>query len=96
MMAPDNNRVRVYFAGAAGDIYGFNYRIRIAYSRNWGTYNNPNYSTNTACMLEVKKHVEKAWGLDFGLRIAADMGSLYGNRMGAMITISKQGIIHSY
>ena len=96
MMTSDNNRVRVYFAGVTGDIYGFRYRLKISHSRNWGTYNNPSYSTNTACMLEVKKLVEKAWGLDFGLRIAADMGTQYGNRIGAMITISKQGIIHSY
>ena len=96
MMSPDNNRVRVYFAGIAGDIYGFNYRVKISHARNWGTYNQPKYSTNTACMLEVKKHVEKAWGLDFGVRMAADMGTQYGNRFGAMITISKQGIIHSY
>ncbi len=96
MMSPDNNRVRVYFAGIAGDIYGFNYRVKISHARNWGTYNQPKYSTNTACMLEVKKHVEKAWGLDFGIRMAADMGTQYGNRFGAMITISKQGIIHSY
>ena len=96
MMSPDNNRVRVYFAGIAGDIYGFNYRVKISHARNWGTYNQPKYSTNTACMLEVKKHVEKAWGLDFGVRMATDMGTQYGNRFGAMITISKQGIIHSY
>ena len=96
MMSPNNNRVRVYFAGIAGDIYGFNYRVKISHARNWGTYNQPKYSTNTACMLEVKKHVEKAWGLDFGVRMAADMGTQYGNRFGAMITISKQGIIHSY
>ena len=96
MMSPDNNRVRVYFAGIAGDIYGFNYRVKISHARNWGTYNQPKYSTNTACMLEVQKHVEKAWGLDFGVRMAADMGTQYGNRFGAMITISKQGIIHSY
>ena len=96
MMCPDNNRVRVYFAGIAGDIYGFNYRVKFSHARNWGTYNQPKYSTNTACMLEVKKHVEKAWGLDFGVRMAADMGTQYGNRFGAMITISKQGIIHSY
>lgn len=96
MMSPDNNRVRVYFAGIAGDIYGFNYRVKISHARNWGTYKQPSYSTNTACMLEVSKHVEKAWGLDFGVRMAADMGTQYGNRFGAMITISKQGIIHSY
>lgn len=96
MMTPDNNRVRVYFAGATGDIYGFNYQVKISHARNWGTYNNPNFSTNTACMLDVKKHVKEAWGLDFGLRLAADIGTQYGNRFGAMITISKQGIIHSY
>lgn len=96
MMTPDNNRVRVCFVGASGDIYGFKYRIITSHARNWGTYDNPNYSTNTACMLEVKKQVGKAWGLDFGLRMAADIGTQYGNRFGAMITISKQGIIHSY
>ena len=96
MMTPDNNRVRVYFAGATGDIYGFNYQVKISHARNWGTYSSPNFSTNTACMLDVKKHVKEAWGLDFGLRLAADIGTQYGNRFGAMITISKQGIIHSY
>lgn len=96
MMTPNNNRVRVYFAGISGDIYGFRYRIITSHARNWGTYNSPNYSTNTACMIEVQKTIEKAWGLDFGLRLAADIGTQFGNRFGVNLTIRKQGIIHSY
>lgn len=95
-LRPDNNRVRVHHAGVAGDIYGFRYRLLASYVRNWGTYRTPQMSHNTALMLEVKKEVKQAWGLDFGLRLAADFGDQYGNRFGAMLTVSKQGLIHSY
>ena len=50
-------------------------------------------STNTATLLEVTKHVEKAWELDFGISLAGDFGSQFGNQFGAMLTIRKQGII---
>lgn len=96
MMSPENNRVRTHFAGIMGDIYGYRYRVMAAYTRNWGTYEHPQYSQNTAVMLEVHRRMQKVWDMDFGVRLAADLGSQYGNRFGAMITISKQGIIHSY
>ena len=67
-----------------------------SYTRNWGTYRAQKTSQNTALMIEVKKHVEKAWGLDFGVRLAADFGSQFGNQFGALITVAKRGIIHSY
>jgi len=92
-MQPDNNRVRVHLAGIAGDIYGFQYRLLASYARNWGRYAKPKESHNTALMLEVKKHVPQAWGLDFGIRLAADIGDQYGNRFGAMITVCKEGMI---
>lgn len=90
-----NNRVRVHHFGIRGDIYGFMYRAKASYARNYG--NNPGnrnvLSTNTAVLLEVKKHVEQAWGLDFGLRLAGDFGSQWGTQIGAQIVISKRGII---
>ena len=90
-----NSRVRVHHIGMRGDIYGFQYRLKASYARN---FNNSNRirtleSTNTAILLEVTKNVPQAWGLDFGLRLAADFGSQWGNQFGAQITISKQGII---
>lgn len=90
-----NSRVRVHHLGVRGDIYGFNYRFLASYARNYGNDNsNKNVlSNNTALLLEVKKHVEQAWGLDFGLRLAGDFGTQWGNQFGAQLTVSKRGII---
>ena len=96
LMSPQNNRVRTHYVGVKGDVYGFRYRLMAAYTRNWGTYQVPLYSENTALMLEVKKQVQQAWGLEFGISLGADIGSQFGNSFGAMITISKQGLIYSY
>ena len=90
-----NSRVRVHHFGVRGDIYGFRYRLKASYARNYGNDNTSRtvLSTNTALLLEVQKHVEKAWGLDFGLRLAADVGSQWGNQFGAQITVRKDGLI---
>ncbi len=90
-----NSRVRVHHLGVRGDIYGFRYRLLASYARNYGNDNKQRapLNQNTALMLEVTKHVEQAWGLDFGLRLAADLGTQYGNQFGGMLTIRKQGIV---
>ena len=95
-MSPQNNRIRAHYIGLAGDIYGFEYRVMGSYCRNWGTYSKPLMMHNTSLMLEVHKKVPQAWGLDFGIRLATDIGTQYGNTFGAMITISKQGLIHEW
>ena len=93
-----NNRVRVHHIGVRGDIFGYKYRIKTSYARNYGT--NPTtrnvLSTNTAVLLEVSKHVPQAWGLDFAIRLAADFGSQWGNQFGAQISVCKRGIITSW
>ena len=90
-----NSRVRLHHVGIRGDIYGFKYRLLCSYVRNFGNDNTSKQllSTNTATLLEITKHIEKAWGLDFGLSLAGDFGTQFGNQFGAMITIRKQGII---
>ena len=90
-----NSRVRVHHIGIRGDIYGFKYRMLCSYARNFGNDNTSKIlkSTNTAALLEVTKYVSKAWGLDFGISLAADMGTQWGNQFGAILTIRKQGII---
>ena len=90
-----NSRVRVHHFGVRGDIYSYQYRLKASYARNYGNDNTSRalLSTNTALLIEVFKHVPKAWGLDFGLRLAADFGTQWGNQFGAQITIRKNGII---
>ena len=90
-----NSRVRVHHIGVRGDIYGFLYRVKASYARNYGNdvTSRAVLSTNTALLLEVTKRVEKTWGLEFGLRLAADFGSQFGNQVGGQITIRKNGLI---
>lgn len=90
-----NSRVRVHHVGVRGDIYGFRYLTKISYARNYGNDNSSRevLSDNTAVLLEVQRHVPEAWGLDFGLRLAGDFGSQWGNQFGAQLTITKCGMI---
>lgn len=93
-----NNRVQAHFVGVRGDIFGYRYRLIGSYTKNYGRDNRTTalLSTNTGLLLEVRKHVEKAWGLDFGLSLAADFGTQFGNQFGALLTITKTGLITSW
>ena len=93
LLTLNNNRVRAHHAGIRGDIYGFKYRVMVNHAENYGLYTAPARSSNTAVLIEVKRHVKEAWGLDFGFSIAGDFGTQYGNVFGAMICISKRGMI---
>ena len=96
LMMPDNSRVWAYHGGVKGDIYGFRYRAMVTYADNYGTYRHPVRSHNTAALLEVTKIVPQAWGLEFGIALAGDFGTQYGNQFGGMITVRKQGIIKNW
>ena len=96
LLSPDNNRVWAYHGGVKGDIYGFRYRALCTYANNYGTYSSPAKTHNTAFLLEVKKTVPQAWGLEFGIALAGHFGSQYGNQFGGLITIRKQGIIKKW
>ena len=93
LLTLSNTRVMAHHAGIRGDIYGFRYRVMVNHAENYGTYRSPLRSSNTAVLLEVQKHVKEAWGMDFGFSVAGDFGDQYGNCFGAMLTISKRGII---
>ena len=63
---------------------------------NYGTYQQPSYSTSTAFLLEVSHVIEKAWGVEFSLAVAGDIGTQYGNSFGGYLRIAKTGIIKNY
>ncbi len=92
----ENNRVMMHFVGVQGDIYGYRYRLQASHAKNYGLYVAPLETTNTALLLEVNKHVPQAWGLDFAVSLAADLGSQFGNSFGLLLSIRKQGIITAW
>lgn len=92
----DNSRVMAHHVGVRGDIYGFRYRAICTYADNYGDYRGPLRTHNTALLLEVKKNVPQAWNLEFGLAVGGDFGTQFGNTFGAMITVTKKGLITSW
>lgn len=92
-LTPTDSRVMALQLGVTGDIYGYQYQLKAQHARHLGTYNQPQHTRNTALMLDIRRHSERAWGLDFGLRMAADIGTTYGNQFSMMLTVSKQGLI---
>lgn len=90
-----NNRVKAHYFAIKGDIYGFGYRAVASYVKNYGIYENGDatFSTNTALLLEITKHIPKAWNMDFSLALAADFGTQFGNDFGVMVSIAKRGLI---
>jgi hypothetical protein len=89
----ENNRTFTHHIALKGDIYGFNYLVRYSHSDNFGIYDLPMRTYNNAIYCLVQKHIPQAWNLDFGVAIGADWGSQFGNSFGAMLTISRRGII---
>lgn len=92
LLTQDNNRVMAVQAGLKGDIFGFRWRAIYGSSRHYGTYEKRLETHNNRFLLEVNKVVPQAWGLEFGASVAGDIGTQYGNNIGAMITIRKRGL----
>lgn len=95
-----NNRTKTWHLGMRGNIFGFRYRLLASHSRNYYPYDSKQdyyaeSSRNIALMAEVSKTIPKAWGLEFSIRAAGDIGTQFGNSFGAMISIKKQGVLFS-
>lgn len=96
LLSLDNTRVMAHHVGVRGDIYGFRYRAVCTYTDNYGNYDALNRTHNTAVLLEVKKTVPQAWDLEFGAALGGDFGTQFGNSFGAMITVTKKGLIKEW
>jgi len=93
-----NSRVEVHHFGAEGDIKGYNYRLLVSFSKNYGAYYAPFPSVikNSSLLLEVHKTFPSLQGVEAGISLSADFGKLYGNSTGCMITLRKRGLLLGY
>ena len=89
----ENNRTFTHHIAVKGDILGFNYLVRYSHSSNFGTYDLPLRSYNNSIYCSVQKLVPQAWNLNFGIAVGGDFGTQFGNSFGAMLTISRRGLI---
>lgn len=89
-----NNRVNVYHVGSEGSFLGFNYIVKMSYSRNFGTYktsevyHNFNETGQFSGMIRFSRNLKNGvniWGLT-----AFDYGKLYDNSAGLIVGISRE------
>ncbi|MFD2932534.1 capsule assembly Wzi family protein [Spirosoma flavum] len=94
-----NNRVYVFHTGLAGSLpvrwqalSGLPvYQVKLSYSRNLGTYNNPFSSVRNqfSAYASLVAPLDILGGLQFTASVAADAGTLYQNSVGTYISIRK-------
>lgn len=91
-----NTRVQVHHIGLEGDMLGYNYKALCSFSKNYGSYGAPypEMIRNTSLLLEVKKQFPKLSNIELGCSVGADIGKLYGNSVGCMVSVRKSFFSH--
>ena len=88
-----NNRVIGHHIGFEGHISKTaSYRSFFTFSRNFGTFDNPfeMRKDQFSWMFEITGPLEII-GMDAGITLAVDSGSMYGDNLGIVFTLSKKG-----
>jgi len=92
-----NTRVQVHHIGLEGEVQGYQYKALCSFSKNYGSYYAPypEMIRNTSLLLEVKKQFPKLSNIELGCSVGADIGKLYGNSVGCMVSVRKKGNLFS-
>jgi len=93
-----NNRVQVHHIGLDGEVQGYQYKALCSFSKNYGGYYTPypEMIRNTSLLLEVKKQFPDFFNIELGCSVGADIGKLYGNSVGCMVSVRKRGNFFSH
>ncbi|MCF0193637.1 MAG: hypothetical protein HUK00_00445 [Bacteroidaceae bacterium] len=87
-----NNRVRAWHVGLSGNPFaGFDWRLMMTFSRNWGTYDEPlaDPADQTYLMVEAG-YAPPTWnGWSGRIALGIDRGDMLGNNTGCQLTIAK-------
>ena len=93
-----NSRVTAHHFGFEGNVSGYDYKLLTTFTKNYGLYFKrfPEMKPNTSILFEVNRKFQKFGGVEGKLSVGADFGTLFGNSLGAMVTIRKTGNIFNY
>lgn len=98
MLSYLHNRARGFHAALEGDpLNWLSYRLMIGYETAGGAGNAPAFRklSSTSGMIEVvSSPLKKIPQLEFGVRLAADKGSLRGNNLGARLQVAFNGYLN--
>ena len=85
-----NTRVKGYHLGWGGIVHGLNYRTLFTYTANKGTYKFPYSPDRNQFSWLFEATVPSFWrDVDLSILLAADLGQMYGNNLGALLLLKK-------
>lgn len=88
-----NNAVKAHHVGLEGDLFLVQYKLMASYSMNYGlpraTFPTP--KPNTSLLLELNKTFGQRQQTEIKLSLGSDIGQMYGNNYGAMLTVRTTG-----
>lgn len=90
----ENNRMMAFHIGVSGEpTEQLSYRFLATWQEGLGTYQMPYTKKrhNVSLMLETQYLLPGGWSIKGA--VGADTGKIYGNNMGAQLTLTKRGII---
>jgi len=88
-----NNTVRLYYFSGKGSIKSVNYRLTLAYSKNFG-YTAPiytSYKRQISWQLETSTAAKFIKNTQISLGLSGDRGSMYGNNLAIILGLSYSG-----
>ena len=87
-----NNRIQALYLGAEGITKVADYRIKLCFIRNFGTYYFPMpIKTSFSTFLELKKQIRWCGGVQISGTMTNDYGTMYGNKTSVEFTLRKYG-----
>jgi hypothetical protein len=89
----NNNTVRLYYFSGKGMIKSFNYRITLAYSKNYGLTRPiyEDYNQQFSWQFEVSSPKSFIKDTSINLGFSGDQGKMYGNNLGIWLGLSYTG-----
>lgn len=97
MLDYQDTRMQGVHIGVLGNpVSGLEYRLLWSWRRSLGTYDAPKFKAvkGNSFMAEANYDFRSVSGLKVGAQIAFDAGTLFGNNLGASLTVSYSGIFN--
>lgn len=90
-----NNRLTAFHFGLEGKIKKVDYKAFYTFSRNYGTYSSPFSERKDQHSLLLKSTFTNLlpWNISMSVAAAADIGELFENNVGIMLSFRKEGLV---
>ena len=92
---PFNNKITALHLGIEGIIKNVNYKALYTYSRNYGTNAIPFPESKDQHSILLKSTISNflPWNISMSVAVAADVGELFENNVGIMLSFRKEGLV---